>query len=64
MNIGAGRIIYQDLTRITKAIEDGDFFDNKVSVSSMYIFLISTVVALILIYILLNIIKGKKADKK
>ena len=30
MNIGAGRIIYQDLTRITKAIEDGDFFDNKV----------------------------------
>ena len=30
MNIGAGRIIYQDLTRITKAINDGDFFDNKV----------------------------------
>lgn len=30
MNIGAGRIIYQDLTRITKAIEDGDFFENKV----------------------------------
>ena len=30
MNIGAGRVIYQDLTRITKAIEDGDFFDNKV----------------------------------
>ena len=28
MNIGAGRIIYQDLTRITKAIEDGDFFEN------------------------------------
>ncbi len=28
MNIGAGRIIYQDLTRITKAIEDGDFFKN------------------------------------
>ena len=27
MNIGAGRIIYQDLTRITKAIEDGDFFE-------------------------------------
>lgn len=40
------------------------FFDNKVSVSSMYIFLISTVAALILIYILLNIIKGKKANKK
>ncbi len=30
MNIGAGRVIYQDLTRITKAIGDGDFFDNKV----------------------------------
>ncbi|MCR5387718.1 MAG: 2,3-bisphosphoglycerate-independent phosphoglycerate mutase [Lachnospiraceae bacterium] len=29
MNIGAGRIIYQDLTRITKAIKDGDFFENK-----------------------------------
>ena len=29
MNIGAGRIIYQDLTRITKSIEDGDFFENK-----------------------------------
>lgn len=28
MNIGAGRIIYQDLTSITKAIEDGDFFQN------------------------------------
>ncbi|MBR1864965.1 MAG: 2,3-bisphosphoglycerate-independent phosphoglycerate mutase [Lachnospiraceae bacterium] len=29
MNIGAGRIIYQDLTSITKAIEDGDFFRNE-----------------------------------
>ncbi len=29
MNIGAGRIIYQDLTSITKAIEDGDFFKNE-----------------------------------
>ena len=27
-NIGAGRIVYQELTRITKAIEDGDFFAN------------------------------------
>ena len=27
-NIGAGRIIYQELTRITKSIEDGDFFSN------------------------------------
>ena len=27
-NIGAGRVVYQELTRITKSIEDGDFFDN------------------------------------
>lgn len=26
-NIGAGRIVYQELTRITKSIEDGDFFE-------------------------------------
>ncbi len=30
LNMGAGRIIYQDLTKITKAIEDGDFFTNPV----------------------------------
>ena len=29
LNIGAGRIVYQELTRITKAIEDGPFFDNE-----------------------------------
>ncbi|MCR5665466.1 MAG: 2,3-bisphosphoglycerate-independent phosphoglycerate mutase [Eubacterium sp.] len=28
MNMGAGRIVYQELTRITKEIEDGDFFAN------------------------------------
>ena len=27
-NIGAGRIVYQELTRITKSIEDGNFYDN------------------------------------
>ncbi len=27
-NIGAGRVVYQELTRITKAIKDGDFFAN------------------------------------
>lgn len=27
-NIGAGRIVYQELTRITKSIEDGEFFSN------------------------------------
>ena len=29
-NIGAGRVVYQELTRISKAIEDGDFFKNPV----------------------------------
>ena len=28
LNMGAGRIVYQDLTKITKSIEDGDFYDN------------------------------------
>ena len=30
LNIGAGRIVYQELTRITKAIEDGSFEENSV----------------------------------
>ncbi len=29
LNIGAGRIVYQELTRITKSISDGDFFINE-----------------------------------
>ena len=29
LNIGAGRVIYQELTRITKSIADGDFFTNQ-----------------------------------
>lgn len=29
LNMGAGRIVYQELTRITKEIEDGDFFQNE-----------------------------------
>ena len=28
MNLGAGRVVYQDFTRITKAIEDGEFLTN------------------------------------
>ncbi len=28
LNIGAGRVVYQDLTKITKSIMDGDFFTN------------------------------------
>ncbi len=35
LNIGSGRIIYQSLTRISKAIEDGDFFHNSVLVNVM-----------------------------
>ena len=35
MNIGAGRIIYQDLTRITKAIEDGEFYKNEELLAAM-----------------------------
>ncbi|MDN3648615.1 2,3-bisphosphoglycerate-independent phosphoglycerate mutase [Reinekea marina] len=30
MNLGAGRTVYQQLTRVTKAIKDGDFFENPV----------------------------------
>ena len=29
LNMGAGRIVYQDLTKITKSIQDGYFFENK-----------------------------------
>lgn len=28
MNLGAGRVVYQEITRIDKAIEDGEFFEN------------------------------------
>lgn len=30
VNLGAGRVVYQDFTRISKAIADGDFFTNPV----------------------------------
>ena len=30
MNLGAGRVVYQDFTRVTKAIRDGEFFHNPV----------------------------------
>lgn len=29
LNMGAGRVVYQELTRITKSIKDGDFFENE-----------------------------------
>ena len=35
LNIGAGRIVYQELTRISKSIEDGDFFNNTDLLSAM-----------------------------
>ena len=34
-NIGAGRIVYQELTRITKAIQDGSFFQNEAFLSAV-----------------------------
>jgi 2,3-bisphosphoglycerate-independent phosphoglycerate mutase len=35
MNMGAGRIVYQDLTRIDASIRDGDFFANPVLQGAM-----------------------------
>jgi 2,3-bisphosphoglycerate-independent phosphoglycerate mutase len=35
MNMGAGRVVYQDLTRIDKSIRDGDFFRNPPLVAAM-----------------------------
>ncbi|MEH6471374.1 MAG: 2,3-bisphosphoglycerate-independent phosphoglycerate mutase [Halopseudomonas sp.] len=35
MNIGAGRTVYQNFTRITKAVEDGSLFDNSVLIRAM-----------------------------
>lgn len=34
-NIGAGRVVYQELTRITKSVKDGDFFENSALCSAM-----------------------------
>ena len=35
LNLGAGRVVYQDITKIDKAIEDGDFFTNPVLLGAM-----------------------------
>ncbi|PAU55611.1 phosphoglycerate mutase (2,3-diphosphoglycerate-independent) [Pseudomonas sp. PIC25] len=35
MNLGAGRVVYQDFTRVTKAIRDGEFFDNPAIVAAV-----------------------------
>ena len=37
LNIGAGRVVYQELTRITKSIKDGDFFQNKALISAIFL---------------------------
>ncbi len=34
-NMGAGRLVYQELTRITKSIKDGDFFENEALVEAI-----------------------------
>ena len=34
-NIGAGRVVYQELTRITKSISDGDFFKNEAFIKAV-----------------------------
>ncbi len=35
LNMGAGRIVYQELTRITKEIQDGEFFQNEALLNAM-----------------------------
>ncbi len=35
LNMGAGRVVYQEITRINKSIRDGDFFTNPVFLSAM-----------------------------
>jgi 2,3-bisphosphoglycerate-independent phosphoglycerate mutase len=35
VNIGAGRVVYQDSTRITKSISDGDFFENEIFLNAI-----------------------------
>ncbi|WP_158971273.1 2,3-bisphosphoglycerate-independent phosphoglycerate mutase [Paraglaciecola sp. L3A3] len=35
VNLGAGRVVYQDFTRVTKAIEDGDFYENPTLVENL-----------------------------
>ncbi|HCU64851.1 MAG TPA: 2,3-bisphosphoglycerate-independent phosphoglycerate mutase [Rheinheimera sp.] len=35
VNLGSGRVVYQDFTRITKAIQDGDFYQNPVLLNAV-----------------------------
>ncbi len=52
MNIGAGRIVYQELTRITKEIQDGDFLRTK-----NYLRQLRTARRMVLHYIVLDFIR-------
>ncbi|HKL94779.1 MAG TPA: 2,3-bisphosphoglycerate-independent phosphoglycerate mutase [Clostridia bacterium] len=36
LNMGAGRVVYQDLTQISKEIQDGDFFRNEALLDAMH----------------------------
>ncbi len=35
VNLGAGRVVYQDFTKITKSIDDGDFYDNEALIAAI-----------------------------
>lgn len=35
LNLGAGRVVYQDITRISKSIRDGDFYKNNIFIEAM-----------------------------
>src|SRR5512136_343400 len=35
LNLGAGRVVYQSMTRINKSIRDGDFFKNPVFLDAL-----------------------------
>ncbi len=35
MSLGAGRVVYQSISRIDKAIEDGDFFTNETYIAAI-----------------------------
>ncbi len=35
LNLGAGRVVYQDITRISKSVRDGDFYKNDVFIKAM-----------------------------
>jgi 2,3-bisphosphoglycerate-independent phosphoglycerate mutase len=35
LNLGAGRVVWQDVSRISRAIDDGSFFDNRVFLEAL-----------------------------